>query len=165
LACANPRPHTLTLVFQKCESYAIPTNKDGLRCLPLVNPAIDVNVIRCIIPARAAVEGFSIVCFYLGRGFSWRQITHSIDDMAAFPPGTSSTTIPMSLDPNGIAPNFFDGPSLQPVVLATGVIFIIVSVVFVAFRFVKAQGANKFGKIHIDDCTQFNAANKKERTG
>ena len=57
---------------------------------------------------------------------------------------------PIAVNPNGDPPNFGGGPTLQPAVLATGVIFIPISVIVVIIRLVMSIRTSK--KLYYDDC-------------
>lgn len=60
------------------------------------------------------------------------------------------SAIPLSVNPNGDPPNFAHGASLQPAVLASGIVFITVSILFVLIR----VGTSLYNsrKLFLDDC-------------
>lgn len=60
------------------------------------------------------------------------------------------SSIPLSVNPNGDPPNFANGASLQPAVLASGIAFITISILFVLIR----VGTSLYNsrKLFLDDC-------------
>ncbi|KAI2623594.1 hypothetical protein GGS26DRAFT_593684 [Hypomontagnella submonticulosa] len=58
---------------------------------------------------------------------------------------------PLAVNPNGDPPNFEGGPTLQPAVLATGVMFIPISMIIVTIRLVMSLRSSK--RFHCDDST------------
>ncbi|KAK9419295.1 putative Integral membrane protein [Seiridium unicorne] len=49
--------------------------------------------------------------------------------MGDIPPGIDLSQIPLAPNPNGDPPNFDGGPSMEPTILATGITFIVISLV------------------------------------
>lgn len=66
------------------------------------------------------------------------------------PPGMDLSQIPLAPNPNGDPPNFDGGPDLQSTILATGVVFIVISSAFVIIRL--WTSLQKTRKLHLDDC-------------
>ncbi|KAK8880088.1 hypothetical protein PGQ11_001382 [Apiospora arundinis] len=65
------------------------------------------------------------------------------------PPGVDLSQIPLAPNPSGDPPNFNGGPNLAPTILATGITFMTISLIFVIIRL--ATGWNHTKKIHLDD--------------
>lgn len=70
--------------------------------------------------------------------------------MGDVPPGTDLSLIPLAPNPNGDPPNFDGGPTLQPTILATGIVFIAISLIVVVVRL--GTGLKNTRKLHLDDC-------------
>ncbi|KAK8133604.1 hypothetical protein PG984_005616 [Apiospora sp. TS-2023a] len=69
--------------------------------------------------------------------------------MDAIPPGVDLSQVPLAPNPSGAGPNFHSGSDLAPTILATGVAFMIVSLIFVVIRLV--SGWKHTQRIHLDD--------------
>jgi hypothetical protein len=65
------------------------------------------------------------------------------------PPGVDLSQIPLAPNPSGDPPNFNGGPNLASTILATGITFMTISLIFVIIRL--ATGWNHTKKIHLDD--------------
>lgn len=70
--------------------------------------------------------------------------------MEGIPPGTDLSQIPLAPNPNGDPPNFDGGANLQLTILATGVVFIVISSAFVIIRLWTSIKNTR--KLHLDDC-------------
>lgn len=60
------------------------------------------------------------------------------------------SNVPLAVNPSGDPPNFSDGASLQPAVLATGIVFITISIIFVLIRVGTSLYDSR--KLFLDDC-------------
>ncbi|KAI0593297.1 hypothetical protein F4775DRAFT_578496 [Biscogniauxia sp. FL1348] len=69
--------------------------------------------------------------------------------MADVPPGTDLSQIPLAPNPNGDPPNFDGGATLQLEILATGIVFITISLIFVIVRLGTSLKSTR--KLHLDD--------------
>ena len=71
--------------------------------------------------------------------------------MAAIPPGTELSRIPLTQNPNGDPPNFVNPPTQEVVALAVGLPLAIISACFVSVRLItNFKVAHKLGS---DDCS------------
>lgn len=71
--------------------------------------------------------------------------------MAALPPGTDISKVPLAPNPNGDPPNFVNPPTKAAVAIAVGLPLAIISVCFVSLRLItNIKIARKLG---LDDCT------------
>ncbi|KAK3385912.1 hypothetical protein B0H63DRAFT_473829 [Podospora didyma] len=68
---------------------------------------------------------------------------------AELPPGMDLSMIPLAANPSGAPPDFDHGPSLEPVVLGTGITFIIISSLMLMLRFY--TGLKKSRRLFADD--------------
>ena len=68
-----------------------------------------------------------------------------------FPPGVDLSRIPIRPPPPGVQSNFVDPPSMVPATIAVGIIFIILTTLFVAIRLYANYHAVR--KLALDDCS------------
>lgn len=77
-------------------------------------------------------------------------IARTLLTMGDVPPGIDLSQIPLAPNPNGDPPNFDGGPTLEPTILATGIVFIAISLIFVIIRL--GTSLKTTGKFRLDDC-------------
>lgn len=70
--------------------------------------------------------------------------------MAAIPPGTDLSTIPLAPNPNGSPPNFVDPPSLANTILGVAIPLMVISTILVGIRL--ATNFKNTRKLGLDDC-------------
>lgn len=71
--------------------------------------------------------------------------------MAAIPPGTDLSSIPLTHNPNGDPPNFVNPPTQAAIALAVGLPLAIISACFVSVRLI--TNFKIVHKLGPDDCT------------
>ncbi|KAI1194758.1 hypothetical protein F5X97DRAFT_265193 [Nemania serpens] len=69
--------------------------------------------------------------------------------MATLPPGVDLSQVPLVPNPNGSPPNFNGGPTLEPTILGTGIVFIALSIVCVLIRL--RTGLVNTRRLYADD--------------
>ena len=70
--------------------------------------------------------------------------------MAAHPPGTDLSTVPLAPNPNGDLPNFVDPPSQASIITGVAIPFVIISTILVGIRL--ATNFKNAQKLGLDDC-------------
>lgn len=71
--------------------------------------------------------------------------------MAALPPGTDLSTIPLTPSPDGHS-NFVDPPSLAPTIVGLSIILIIISLTFLTARIYANLRSSRKHTLGWDDC-------------
>ncbi|KAI8959592.1 hypothetical protein F5Y11DRAFT_350345 [Daldinia sp. FL1419] len=80
----------------------------------------------------------------------------SLFHAAATPGSEDPARVPLFVPPEGTSPNFDGGPNLEPVVLATGLVFIPFGMILIGIRL--AMSLKYSRKLHLDDWEVFGVA-------